>query len=50
MTFRRGLIVGKFAPLHRGHVHLIEQALAAADWGLPLPVAAVPDAPPPVLN
>ncbi|MBN8500032.1 MAG: AAA family ATPase [Sphingomonadales bacterium] len=31
MTFRRGLIVGKFAPLHRGHVHLIEQALAQCD-------------------
>jgi NadR type nicotinamide-nucleotide adenylyltransferase len=28
-TFRRGLVVGKFAPLHRGHVHLIDTAAAA---------------------
>lgn len=27
--FRRGLVVGKFAPLHRGHMYLIETALAA---------------------
>src|SRR5688500_16858626 len=24
--FRSGLVVGKFAPLHRGHEHLIERA------------------------
>lgn len=36
--------------LHAALTRLIEQALAAADWGLPLPVAAIPDAPPPVLN
>ncbi len=28
MRFRRGLIIGKFSPLHNGHVHLIEQARA----------------------
>jgi len=28
-TFRRGLVVGKFCPLHRGHMHLIEHALDA---------------------
>ena len=27
--YRRGLVVGKFSPLHRGHMHLIEAALAA---------------------
>ncbi len=27
----RGLVLGKFAPLHRGHQHLIETALAAVD-------------------
>jgi len=26
MTFRCGLIVGKFSPLHNGHVHLISEA------------------------
>ena len=31
MRFRRGLIVGKFSPLHRGHVLLIERALEACD-------------------
>lgn len=29
--FRRGLVVGKFAPLHRGHELLINRALAACD-------------------
>jgi HTH-type transcriptional regulator, transcriptional repressor of NAD biosynthesis genes len=29
--FRRGLVVGKFAPLHRGHELLINHALAACD-------------------
>jgi HTH-type transcriptional repressor of NAD biosynthesis genes len=29
--FRRGLVVGKFAPLHRGHELLIGRALAACD-------------------
>ncbi len=29
--FRHGLVVGKFAPLHRGHAHVIETALAACD-------------------
>ena len=28
---RRGLVLGKFAPLHRGHQHLIETAKAAVD-------------------
>lgn len=28
---RRGLVLGKFAPLHLGHGHLIETALAAVD-------------------
>ena len=27
--YRRGLVVGKFCPLHRGHMHLIDAALAA---------------------
>ena len=27
MSFRKGLVVGKFSPLHVGHVHLIETAL-----------------------
>jgi NadR type nicotinamide-nucleotide adenylyltransferase len=27
--FRRGLVVGKFCPLHRGHMHLIQNALDA---------------------
>lgn len=31
MRFRCGLIVGKFSPLHRGHVLLIERALKACD-------------------
>lgn len=31
MSFRRGLIVGKFSPLHRGHQLLIDEALAACD-------------------
>ena len=26
-----GLVVGKFCPLHRGHMHLIESAIAACD-------------------
>jgi HTH-type transcriptional regulator, transcriptional repressor of NAD biosynthesis genes len=30
MTFQHALIVGKFAPPHRGHQHLIEAALAQA--------------------
>jgi HTH-type transcriptional repressor of NAD biosynthesis genes len=30
-TFRRGLVVGKFAPLHRGHEHLLRTALARCD-------------------
>jgi HTH-type transcriptional regulator, transcriptional repressor of NAD biosynthesis genes len=29
--FRRGLVVGKFAPLHRGHELVIRRALAASD-------------------
>jgi len=29
--FRSGLIVGKFAPLHRGHQHLIERARAECE-------------------
>lgn len=29
--FRRGLVVGKFSPLHRGHMHLIDAALGACD-------------------
>jgi len=28
-AFRRGLVVGKFCPLHLGHVHLIRHAIAA---------------------
>jgi HTH-type transcriptional repressor of NAD biosynthesis genes len=28
-TFRRGLVVGKFCPLHRGHMHLIQRAIDA---------------------
>ncbi len=31
MRFRRGLVVGTFAPLHRGHQLLIETAIAACD-------------------
>ncbi len=31
MTFRRGLIVGKFSPLHNGHLHLIEHAQARSE-------------------
>lgn len=30
-AFRQGLVVGKFCPLHRGHMHLIESAIAACD-------------------
>lgn len=30
-TFQRGLIVGKFCPLHKGHEYLIEQAIAACE-------------------
>jgi len=29
--FRRGLVVGKFAPLHRGHEHVIRRAEAECD-------------------
>jgi FAD synthase len=29
--FQRGLVVGKFAPLHRGHEHLIRHAFDASD-------------------
>lgn len=29
--FRNGLIVGKFAPLHKGHEHLIRTALSSCD-------------------
>jgi len=29
--WRRGLVVGKFCPLHRGHMHLIRSALDACD-------------------
>ena len=28
-SFARGLVVGKFCPLHRGHMHLIDAAVAA---------------------
>lgn len=31
MRFRHGLVVGKFAPLHLGHEHLIGTALASCD-------------------
>ena len=31
MSFRLGVVVGKFAPLHKGHVLLIERALAACE-------------------
>jgi HTH-type transcriptional regulator, transcriptional repressor of NAD biosynthesis genes len=34
--FRLGLVVGKFSPLHRGHEHLIEVALAACEQVLVL--------------
>jgi NadR type nicotinamide-nucleotide adenylyltransferase len=27
--YRRGLVVGKFCPLHRGHMHLIQSAIGA---------------------
>ena len=27
--YRRGLVVGKFCPLHRGHMHLIQRAVDA---------------------
>ena len=30
-TWRQGLVVGKFCPLHRGHMHLIGAAIAACD-------------------
>jgi HTH-type transcriptional repressor of NAD biosynthesis genes len=30
-AFRRGLVVGKFCPLHRGHMLVIDAALAACD-------------------
>lgn len=42
--YARGLIVGKFAPLHAGHQHLIETALAECD-ALTVMVYAVPDFP-----
>jgi NadR type nicotinamide-nucleotide adenylyltransferase len=42
MTFRHALIVGKFAPPHRGHQLLIEAALAQADQVTVL-CYAVPD-------
>ncbi|XYJ12677.1 AAA family ATPase [Telluria sp. B2] len=29
--YRRGLVVGKFCPLHRGHMHLIQSALDACE-------------------
>ena len=29
--FRRGLVVGKFCPLHRGHEYLIDEAMNACD-------------------
>jgi HTH-type transcriptional repressor of NAD biosynthesis genes len=31
MKFRRGLVVGKFSPLHNGHVYLVEQARARCE-------------------
>ncbi|QWT22649.1 AAA family ATPase [Bacillus sp. NP157] len=31
MSLRRGLVVGKFSPLHLGHEYLVNQALAACD-------------------
>ncbi|MFL6656557.1 MAG: AAA family ATPase [Massilia sp.] len=31
MRYRRGLVVGKFCPLHRGHMLVIDTALAACD-------------------
>lgn len=30
-AFRQGLVVGKFCPLHRGHMHLIDSAIGACD-------------------
>jgi HTH-type transcriptional repressor of NAD biosynthesis genes len=30
-SFRQGLVVGKFCPLHRGHMHLIDTARGACD-------------------
>jgi len=38
-AFRRGLVVGKFCPLHRGHMALIDAALAACDTVLVLAYA-----------
>lgn len=41
--FRQGLVVGKFAPLHLGHEHVLQEALAACDavsvvsWARPEP-------------
>jgi len=29
--YRRGLVVGKFCPLHRGHMYLVDTALSACD-------------------
>lgn len=29
--YRHGLVVGKFAPLHRGHMHLLDEALARCE-------------------
>ncbi len=29
--FRHGLVIGKFAPLHRGHLHLLDHALARCE-------------------
>ena len=31
MSYRHGLVVGKFCPLHRGHMHLIQRAIDACD-------------------
>ena len=31
MSYRQGLVVGKFCPLHRGHMHLIQAAIDACE-------------------
>jgi HTH-type transcriptional regulator, transcriptional repressor of NAD biosynthesis genes len=34
--FRLGMVVGKFSPLHRGHEHVIQEALMACEQVLVL--------------